>query len=243
VYGKLFASMYDGSLATVGPWEALVTFQQFVILADREGFVDMTHEAISRRTIIPLQIIRKGIEVLEQPDPQSRDEGNEGRRILRIADHRDWGWKIVNYAKYRAIRSADERREYMREYMRKQAARGKEQPLPPNFDVFWAACPRKVGKGAAEKSWRKIAPDEALTMQIVKAMTEQRACEQWTRDDGKFIPHPATWLNRKGWLDEMPAEVDYGRCHYCTLPAIGRRNERAHCARPQHIEWAKTGTG
>lgn len=230
--------MYDGSLATVGPWQALVTFQQLIILADREGFVDMTHEAISRRTIIPLEIIRKGIAVLEEPDPQSRDGANDGRRILRIADHRDWGWKIVNYAKYRAIRSADERREYMREYMRKKAAEDQSKTTP-HFEIFWAACPRKVGKGAAERAWRKIAPDEALVMQIVKAITEQRTCEQWTRDGGKFIPHPATWLNRKGWLDEPAVKIQLGTCKYCERPAIAITKGIAHCDTPRHIDHAQ----
>ena len=243
MYGKLFASMYDGSLAMVGPWEALVTFQQLVILADREGFVDMTPDAISRRTIIPLEIIKKGIAVLEQPDERSRDPREEGRRIIRIAPHRDWGWQIVNYDKYRKIRSADERREYMREHMRERRAAQAAEPLPANFDIFWAACPRKVGKGAAERAWKKLKPDETLAMQIVKAMSEQRSCEQWTRDGGKFIPHPATWLNRKGWLDEMPAKPDYGRCHYCPAPAVGAANGLAHCARAQHVDWAKKGTG
>ena len=239
VYGKLFASMYDGSLAMVGPWEALVTFQQLVILADREGFVDMTPEAISRRTIIPIEIIRKGIEVLEQPDERSRDPRENGRRIIRIAPHRDWGWQIVNYDKYRKIRSADERREYMREHMRQNRAARAAQPLPPNFDIFWAACPRKVGKGAAEKVWRKLAPDEALTMQIVKAMTEQRSCEQWTKDNGRFIPHPSTWLNRKGWLDEPEPEIDYGVCRFCDQPAVARsRSGIEHCSKARHIDQA-----
>ena len=229
--------MYDGSLAMVGPWEALVTFQQLIVLADREGFIDMTPEAISRRTIIPLEIIRKGLAVLEQADAQSRDPGHDGRRIERISEHRDWGWKILNYKKYRAIRSADERREYMREYMREK--RGKPQaPLPQTFEVFWAACPRKIGKGAAERAWRKIAPDEALSMAIIKAMNEQRGCEQWTKDNGQFIPHPATWLNRKGWLDE-PAEIDYGTCHVCPEKAIGRSKSGVpHCAKPRHIDQA-----
>lgn len=196
--------MYDGSLAMIGPWEALVTFQQLIVLADREGFVDMTPEAISRRTIIPIEIIRKGLEVLESPDLQSRDPQHDGRRIERISEHRDWGWKILNYSKYRAIRTADERREYMREYMREK--RGKPKPaVPQSFEVFWAACPRKVGKGAAEKIWRTMNPDETLALKIVKAMTEQRNQEQWKREGGKFIPHPSTWLNRKGWLDEIAA--------------------------------------
>ena len=203
MYAKVFSSMYHGSLATVGPWEALVTFQQFLILADRLGVVDMTAEVIARISTIPLDIIRKGIEVLEQPDPASRNPNEHGARIKRLSEHRDWGWIIVNHAHYRAIRSAEERRDYMRTKMRESRAQEAQKPLPPNFDVFWAACPRKVGKGSAEKVWRKLNPDEALTMQIVKAMTEQRACDQWMRDGGKFIPHPATWLNRKGWEDEI----------------------------------------
>lgn len=131
MYGKLFSSMFDGSLAMSGPWEALVTFQQFVILADYEGFVDMTAEAISRRTIIPLEIIKKGISELEKPDPQSRDSTNGGRRIERISDDRDWGWKVLNYVKYRQIRNAEERRAYMREYM---AAKRAAKPATKNND-------------------------------------------------------------------------------------------------------------
>lgn len=123
--------MYDGSLAMVGPWEALVTFQQMIILADYEGFVDMTAEAISRRTIIPLDIIKKGIAELEAPDAQSRDTNNEGRRIERISDDREWGWKILNYVKYRQIRNAEERRAYMRDYMKAKRAK----PAPKNSDT------------------------------------------------------------------------------------------------------------
>jgi len=205
MYAKVFSSMYHGSLATEGPWEALVTFQQFLILADRLGVVDMTREAIARITTVPLDIITKGIEVLEQPDPHSRNPNEDGRRLKRLSEHRDWGWEIVNHAHYRAIRSAEERREYMREKMRQTRALEAQKPLPPNFDIFWAACPRKVGKGAAERAWRKIAPDESLAMRIVQAMTEQRAQEQWKRDGGKFIPHPSTWLNEKRWEDEIPS--------------------------------------
>jgi len=120
VYTKVFRQMFDGSLATVGPWEAMVTFQQFLILADRFGDVDMTAEVISRTSTIPLEIIRKGIAVLTQPDPSSRSPEEDGRRLVLIAPHRDWGWKIVNYEHYSKIRSAEERREYKREWMRQK---------------------------------------------------------------------------------------------------------------------------
>lgn len=118
--------MYTGTLASKGPWQALVTFQQLIILADQQGVVDMTPEALSRQTTIPLEIIKTGLEALEAPDEGSRTPDEEGRRITRLSDSRDWGWHIVNYDKYRRIRSAEERREYMRLYQRKRRAAVKE---------------------------------------------------------------------------------------------------------------------
>lgn len=125
IYGKLFEQMYDGTLATKGPWQALVTFQQLIILADLHGVVDMTAEAVSRRTTIPIEIIRVGIRALLKPDPSSRSHDEDGRRIVQLSDTRNWGWRIVNYGKYRAIRSQEERREYMRNLMAERRAAGK----------------------------------------------------------------------------------------------------------------------
>lgn len=124
MYGKIFKQIYKGTLAMVGPWEALVTFQQLIILADKDGVVDMTADAISRETTIPLKIIEKGIAALEAPDPESRTPDEEGRRIVRLSDDRTWGWRIVNYAYYRKLRNEEERREYHRQYWHKR----KEKP-------------------------------------------------------------------------------------------------------------------
>lgn len=125
MYGKLFSQMYDGTLATKGPWQALVTFQQLIILADKNGVVDMTAESVSRRTTIPLEIILEGILALEQPDADSRTPALDGRRIVRLSESRSWGWQIVNHAHYRAIRSQEERREYMRKYQAERRANTK----------------------------------------------------------------------------------------------------------------------
>jgi uncharacterized phage protein (TIGR02220 family) len=126
MYAKVFAQMYDGSLCTNGPWQALVTFQQFLVLADQEGFVDMTAEAISRRTTIPLSIIEAGIEELSKPDPKSRTPDHDGRRIIPISPERDWGWIVVNYKVYRSLKREIDRRDYHREYWH---TREKKRPL------------------------------------------------------------------------------------------------------------------
>jgi hypothetical protein len=127
MYAKLFVSMYDGTLAMCGPWEALVTFQQLLILSDPKGFVDMTPDAISRRTTIPIDIITKGLAVLEAPDPDSRTPDEEGRRILRLDSHRNWGWRIVNHEKFHAMRTNEERRDYMRNYQKERRSKLRKQ--------------------------------------------------------------------------------------------------------------------
>lgn len=191
MYGKLFAQMYDGTLGTKGPWQALVTFQQLVILADQQGVVDMTIEAIARRTTIPLEIITEGIQALEQPDPHSRSPALEGRRIERLNEDRDWGWHIVNYAHYRAIRTQDERREYMRTYQRQRRAGvkastmstgGKQsQPIAEAKAEGKAKTKAKVKNTVAPSAlpgwlnpetwnaWVKVRPARARTAESLKA--------------------------------------------------------------------------
>lgn len=124
MYGKLFASMFTGSLH--GHWQAIVTFQQMVILADKDGTVEATPAALSAITSIPLDIIEAGIAVLEAPDPNSRTPGEDGRRITRINPDRPWGWHITNYAHYRAIRTAEDRREYHKNYWHTRKKQGSQ---------------------------------------------------------------------------------------------------------------------
>jgi hypothetical protein len=131
VYAKIFAQIYDGTLCTKGPWQALVTFQQFLVLADQDGQVDMTASAIARRTTIPLEIISMGIDELLKPDPESRTPTEEGRRILPLCEGRNWGWKIVNYKHYRALKREEERREYHRAYWHKRKNSTKNSTTQP----------------------------------------------------------------------------------------------------------------
>jgi hypothetical protein len=76
-------------------------------------------------------------------------------------------------------------------------------PADP-FDAFWRVYPRKVAKGDARKAWARLTPDAALVATILAAVEAQTTWPQWQRDDGDFIPYPATWLNRGQWTDEAP---------------------------------------
>lgn len=117
MYGKIFDSIYDGTLAE--DWRALITFQQLIVLCDADGMVDMTPQSISRRTGIPIEHIISGIEVLEKNDKYSRTPTENGKRIELIDDHRNWGWHIINHEKYKNMRDADTIRAQTRERVRK----------------------------------------------------------------------------------------------------------------------------
>jgi len=74
------------------------------------------------------------------------------------------------------------------------------------FEIFWKAYPKKIGKGAAEKSFKKINPSETLLQTMLAAIISASESEQWKKEDGQFIPNPATWLNQKRWEDEPAAK-------------------------------------
>lgn len=233
MYGKIFESMYDGTLRV--NWKALVTFQQMIVLCDADGVVDMTPHAISGRTGIPLDVIEEGIEFLEAPDAYSRTPDEDGRRIIRLDDHRPWGWQIVNHKKYKALQDADDVRAQNRERKRRQRDKlrqdrdGHEEsravtechapsrhtdtdtdipPLPPQggdqgFEDFWTAYPRRTAKQAARKAWQKLKPGPELRAAIHAGLDRYRRTEQWQQDGGRYVPHAATWLNGRRWDDEV----------------------------------------
>ena len=71
------------------------------------------------------------------------------------------------------------------------------------FEAFWKAYPLKRSKLDALKAWRKLTPPLETVLDAIEA---QRTCRQWR--DG-YIPHPATWLRRGGWMDELTAADFY----------------------------------
>jgi hypothetical protein len=90
----------------------------------------------------------------------------------------------------------------------KPHAQRAERPAgpPAAFGPFWSAYPRHAGKRSAEKAFAKLRPDEVLLGVMLAALARQRQSDQWRRDGGRFIPHPATWLNGRRWEDEAEPE-------------------------------------
>lgn len=80
---------------------------------------------------------------------------------------------------------------------------------PDGFADFWSAYPKRKNKGDAEKAWKKIRPSIELQQRILAAIVVAKRQPDWIKEDGQYIPYPASWLNAKGWEDgqEAPASL------------------------------------
>ena len=91
----------------------------------------------------------------------------------------------------------------------------RSNPHAEDFEQFWVAYPKKVGKKDALKSWMK-ASDKPQVSEILMAIENAKKSEQWLKDNGQFIPNPATWLKQGRW-DDQPSELK-GRSNGKAIP-------------------------
>ena len=91
--------------------------------------------------------------------------------------------------------------------LEKEKEKEKEQECPNtrvDFEYFYQAYPKKQKKEKAWESWQKIMGNGAVPLhQILGAVERWKQVPQWTKEKGQFIPMPATWLNNRGWEDEI----------------------------------------
>lgn len=72
------------------------------------------------------------------------------------------------------------------------------------FERFWSVYPRHVAKQNARKEFDKANVDETLLQTMLTAIEKSKRSEQWTKDNGQYIPHPSTWIHQKRWEDDLP---------------------------------------
>lgn len=99
-YTPVFDSVFHGTLC--GQWPTLPVWLTILPLADKNGHIDMTYQAIAALTGWPLDLLKQAIGTLTQPDPDSRSPEEEGRRLVLLdPTNRQWGWRVVNHGQYR----------------------------------------------------------------------------------------------------------------------------------------------
>jgi hypothetical protein len=83
--------------------------------------------------------------------------------------------------------------------------------MTEDFQAFWRVYPRREAKQDALKAWGRLNPSAALVTEILDALAWQTQRDDWTKDDGRYVPLPASWLRGQRWEDEPPKRQEQTR--------------------------------
>lgn len=70
------------------------------------------------------------------------------------------------------------------------------------FEIFYKAYPNKKNKPKARERWQKMKVTPELFAAIMTGLERAKNSQEWTKDDSRYIPYPATWLNAEGWAND-----------------------------------------
>lgn len=144
MYGKHFASMYTGSMLGSGAisfavWGYVISNMVPDKITGMQ--VELNPRLLSALIGEKEDDIRKTILKFCQPDAQSRTKEEQGRKLMPVGQ---FDYRVVNGLKYRAMRNADERREYLR--LKQAEYRKKSKPLAGEME--WV---RKFNEGQVQE--------------------------------------------------------------------------------------------
>lgn len=74
--------------------------------------------------------------------------------------------------------------------------------LREEFELFYSAYPKKRSPGDAEKAWRSMKPN---LNDVLSAIEWQKETPEWKKENGQFIPYPASYIRARMWENEKPA--------------------------------------
>jgi len=111
---------------------------------------------------------------------------------------------ILNYDSYQNDIQQTEHEAIHQKDTKRYTNNNVKKILYAHFDLFWSSYPKKRSKGQAEKTWTKLYDKNGFPdiNTLIASIERQKKSAEWLKNNGEFIPHPSSWLNNKGWLDE-----------------------------------------
>jgi hypothetical protein len=223
-YTKLHATIIHSSIWLESA-ETRVVWVTMMAMADADGVVQASVGGLAKASNVTREACQTALTCLLGPDSDSRD-GTTGERIEVVPG----GWLLLNHANYRDKQTRQQEQVAARVRRHRERRAGESETevtgnevTPGNtgkpssasasasaegestregeFAQFWKAFSFTVARPNAERAWKKIKPDAELAKKIIEAAGAYAAATP----DKTFRKHPATWLNAKGWEDELPA--------------------------------------
>jgi len=106
---------------------------------------------------------------------------------------------IVEYQQYNSLKLAT-KKPLNNHIIKKKESKNKE--VNKDFELFWNAYPKKIGKKKVEDKFNSI---DFPIDKILKNIELQKQSDQWQTQ--QYIPNPETYLNQERWEDEVVLDV------------------------------------
>jgi len=123
-FTKLFSSITDSSVWQESN-ETRLVWITMLAMADQFGIVSAAIPGLAHRARVSLKDTEAAIEIFLSPDPYSRTDDNDGRRIEKTTG----GWRLLNHSIYREKRSDEERKEQNRLAQERKRKKDKESAI------------------------------------------------------------------------------------------------------------------
>ena len=175
-FTKLFSSI-TASTVWCEPDRTRLVWITMLAMADHAGRVHGSIPGLAHMARVPLEDCETALHTFLNPDPYSRTPDWEGRRIEVI----DGGWRLLNYAKHRAIKDAESVKESKRAYINDR--RAKERAAAP-------VEPVELSRSASTQEEEEAEAD--------KSRAKKKASVQPTAARRRFADFWAVYPNKKG---------------------------------------------
>jgi hypothetical protein len=142
---------------------------------------------------------------------------SENRVIALLSDCCEW------FEQDASNMLASCKQDAMPETEKRQSREEKSCAGENSFEVFWEAYPKKLGKKEAKASWIKM-NGSSLLGELLASIMDWKATLDWQKESGRYIPYPATWLNKELWKDNPRKAVKQGPSLEDQLKALETTN-------------------
>lgn len=91
-----------------------------------------------------------------------------------------------------------------RQEKRAQQGAGRTDLRLDDYAQWYDVYPRHLDRKRSQDAWVKLARAGRLPelQVLLDALAWQKTSPEWTKEDGKYIPYPATYLSNERWKDE-----------------------------------------
>lgn len=237
------------AISAPGPKFVLVVLADY---ADEDGSCYPSVEKIAERTAIGRSTVRKHLDWLETEGWISRERQRTATGELRGYRYKitPTGSPALKSSGGPALKSSNTSAQNERSLTPTKINPHTSEPDGSSvcarprscFAMFWEAYPLKVGKRKAEPAYQRAAK-RAGHEAIMEGLA--RCVPIWATDDASYTPHPTTWLNRDGWLDQL-APRNGARTNGNGIDYAKRRSEnleRGAAVADRMAEWFDSGGG